>query len=240
MSEPHRRTNRSPPAIRTDGGRDERSADDETPDGETPDDATFEATDERHGAEPTDDERDTAPLGDLARRLGGQDGRTERTEGESDGDVPDEFDEISGDDAVVSGDADELFEEMDVSDVDPDVIWDSVLNGDETEPVDATPQQLSESEPTENGQSVDVDEQNEDEDEATETLVPKGTYCESCYFFSDPPEATCTYSGSEIVEIVDSDQFKVRNCPVVAGFVDTDGTAATDDNGLSAGSGSSD
>lgn len=249
MSEPHRRGDGSPSAARTDGGRDDDATDeqplDDAPDEKRPDDATVESTDDQFGDDPAADESDATPLGDLARRLEAQDGRTERTGGASGGDVPDEFDEILDEESVAVADADELFEEMDVSDVDSEAVWNSVLNGDDTEPADVTAQQLSESEGVEDedddGLNNSIDEPTGADSEATETLVPKRSYCESCHFFADPPEATCTYSGAEIVEIVDSEQFRVRNCPVVAGFVNTDGTAATEDgDGLASGSGSSD
>jgi hypothetical protein len=205
---------RSP--VRADGGRDEPPADEES------DEATSGFGDDGPSGESTGDEgTETRPLDDLARRV---DGRSDRP---ADADAPDEFDELLSDEPVVAGDTDELFEEMDVSDVDSEAVWDSVLD-DDTEPVGVASRGTPENGVTEEGLGAERDERSAD-DEPTETVVPKRSYCESCYFFADPPEATCTYSGAEIVEIVDSDRFKVTNCPVVAGFVDTDGTAATGD-----------
>jgi len=49
-----------------------------------------------------------------------------------------------------------------------------------------------------------------------ETVVRKRAYCEQCEYFSEPPEVSCTYPDGEIVELVDTERFKVRNCPIVA------------------------
>ncbi len=49
-----------------------------------------------------------------------------------------------------------------------------------------------------------------------EVVVPKRKYCERCEHFADPPNATCTNDGTEILELVDMDHFRVVNCPVVA------------------------
>ncbi|WP_435194936.1 hypothetical protein [Natronomonas sp. EA1] len=49
-----------------------------------------------------------------------------------------------------------------------------------------------------------------------EAVVPKRRYCEQCEHFSAPPDATCTYEGSEVRELVDMNHFRVYRCPVVA------------------------
>jgi len=49
-----------------------------------------------------------------------------------------------------------------------------------------------------------------------ETIVEKRSYCERCEYLSEPPEVACTHPGTEIVELVDTGRFRVRNCPVVA------------------------
>jgi hypothetical protein len=48
-----------------------------------------------------------------------------------------------------------------------------------------------------------------------ETVVPKRRYCQDCEHFTDPPEVACTHPDGEILEVVDVDRFRVRNCPVV-------------------------
>lgn len=50
---------------------------------------------------------------------------------------------------------------------------------------------------------------------AGETVVKKRSYCERCEHFAKPPEVACTNPGSEIVELVDTGRFRVRDCPVV-------------------------
>lgn len=49
-----------------------------------------------------------------------------------------------------------------------------------------------------------------------ETVVEKRSYCERCEYLSEPPEVSCTHPDAEIVELVDTERFRVRNCPVVA------------------------
>jgi hypothetical protein len=48
-----------------------------------------------------------------------------------------------------------------------------------------------------------------------ETVVKKRSYCEQCEYFSEPPDISCTYPGSEIIELVDTRRFRVRDCPIV-------------------------
>lgn len=60
----------------------------------------------------------------------------------------------------------------------------------------------------------------EDGDEVVEApdeaVVSKRQYCESCEYFSAPPEVHCDHPGTTIVEFVDIDHVRVRNCPIVA------------------------
>lgn len=49
-----------------------------------------------------------------------------------------------------------------------------------------------------------------------EAIVAKRCYCESCEYFSEPPDVSCTHAGTEIRQLVDVDHFKVHACPVVA------------------------
>ncbi|WP_136589406.1 hypothetical protein [Salinigranum halophilum] len=137
------------------------------------------------------------PLGDLARRVRERRDARRRRDGSAD----------EGDEG------DELFEEMDVSDVDTDAVWESVLTDEgDDERADALGADID---PTEAVESTVGDDH----------IVPKGDYCESCHFFSAPPAVACSYDGAAVVEVVDREQFRVRNCPVVEGIVDTDGTA---------------
>lgn len=54
------------------------------------------------------------------------------------------------------------------------------------------------------------------EEEPDEHVVSKRLYCESCEHFADPPAVGCNHPGTTIVEFVDSDHARLRNCPVVA------------------------
>lgn len=44
--------------------------------------------------------------------------------------------------------------------------------------------------------------------------VPKRRYCQRCEYFADPPTMACTREGTEIEALVETDRFRVRNCPV--------------------------
>lgn len=83
---------------------------------------------------------------------------------------------------------DELFQQKDIPEVDTDVVW----------------EQLEQSEPI---------EQFEEEPEVR--VVDKKTYCETCEYFSAPPEMHCTHDGTEIRKLVDFEHVEVVNCPIV-------------------------
>ncbi|PSQ39432.1 hypothetical protein BRD13_03235 [Halobacteriales archaeon SW_5_70_135] len=55
-----------------------------------------------------------------------------------------------------------------------------------------------------------------DASDVGERVVEKSMYCQGCRYMSPPPNTHCTHEGTEIVEAVDMDHFRVRNCPVVA------------------------
>ena len=96
-------------------------------------------------------------------------------------------------------DADELFVEMDVGEVDEEALWADIAA--EEERGDAV---------------ADTSLATGTETEGETAVVPKSRYCQSCEYFSEPPEISCSHEGTEIVEGVDMDSFRVRNCPVVA------------------------
>ncbi|WP_416840883.1 hypothetical protein [Haloferax sp. DFSO52] len=50
---------------------------------------------------------------------------------------------------------------------------------------------------------------------ATDHIIPKSGFCQRCEFFGAPPVLSCDHEGTTIVEVVDSDSFRVRNCPFV-------------------------
>jgi hypothetical protein len=105
----------------------------------------------------------------------------------------DPFDDL-GDPGDLDADADELFEEMDAPEIDEEILWETVLEDPpETKPV--------EPDSVEGG---------------IEAVVPKDQYCEKCEHFSEPPDAACTNPGTDILELVGIDKFRVRDCPVYA------------------------
>ncbi|WP_248515994.1 hypothetical protein [Salinarchaeum laminariae] len=85
---------------------------------------------------------------------------------------------------------DGLFDEESVPEIDTDVVWEQLDDADE--PTDLP-----------------------DEDEQDVRVIEKRSYCEQCPFFSDPPEVNCSHEGTEILELVNMEQFRVVDCPKV-------------------------
>ncbi|MBP1987873.1 hypothetical protein [Halolamina salifodinae] len=137
---------------------------------------------------PADEAEEETPLSGLRERV-----EARREAGEAS-----PFAEI---DTEASAEGGELFEEVDVADVDTEEVWDAVVEGEQP------PEDLLEEEP-----AVDT----ERAPAPDEHVINKREYCQRCEFFAAPPDATCTNAGTEIVEMLDSDQFRVRNCPKVA------------------------
>lgn len=92
---------------------------------------------------------------------------------------------------------DDPFESVDVAEVDDEAVWESFVSG-ETDPAEGV------------GLGADVREASDDEH-----VVSKREFCQQCPHFSEPPASTCTHEGTAIVEVVDADHFRVRNCPIV-------------------------
>lgn len=82
----------------------------------------------------------------------------------------------------------DLFEEREVAEIDADAVW----------------ERLEGEAPT-----------REATEERTVRVVEKADYCEGCPHFSSPPDVHCTHEGTEILELVDVDRFRVAGCPVV-------------------------
>ena len=102
-----------------------------------------------------------------------------------------------------------LFEGIDPEDVDDEELW-AELSSDEapTAGEEDLFSQLAEENPTDRaGSTVETD--------GEEVIVPKNRYCQGCEYLSKPPEFACGHPGTEIVEVVDDDRLRVRNCPVV-------------------------
>jgi hypothetical protein len=93
---------------------------------------------------------------------------------------------------------DDLFEPVEVDHVDDEAVWESFVDG-ETGPEEG----------------VGLGAEAEAAAEPDEHVVPKRDFCQRCPHFADPPETACSHEGTTIVEVVDADSFRVRNCPVV-------------------------
>lgn len=100
----------------------------------------------------------------------------------------------------------DLFEEVEVGDVDPKAVWDAVVE--EQEP----PEEVL-------GDAPDSGAAVEPTASADEHVIEKREYCQRCEYFTEPPDVSCTNEGTEILEMTDNDHFRVRDCPKV---IDTD------------------
>lgn len=92
--------------------------------------------------------------------------------------------------ADADADLDDAFTSQEVADLDVDAVWEQVESdgvGDEQAGV-----------------------------ETEERVVSKASFCQQCEFFSEPPAVGCGHEGTEILELVDTEHFRVRNCPKVA------------------------
>ncbi|MEF8780013.1 MAG: hypothetical protein V5A46_04990 [Haloferacaceae archaeon] len=147
------------------------------------------------GADPSDEGPAPGPDEDAAPAPGG-----EPTAGDRDGPLSgpsdaaalgDPFAELGGEDPS-EGPTEDPFEEVD-DEAPIEDVWETLEDGEEgaaLAPMD------EESEPR-----VDV--------------VDKRSFCQRCRYLTDPPTVRCTHAGTEILEVVDGDQFRVQNCPMV-------------------------
>lgn len=103
----------------------------------------------------------------------------------------------------------DLFDDADLEDVDRDEVWSELEDGD----ADATDgdlfERLAEENPSQ-ARSPEIDP------EGDTAVVPKNRYCQRCEYFTAPPDVSCGHAGTTIEEVVDTTEFRVRNCPVVA------------------------
>ncbi|KTG09172.1 hypothetical protein AUR64_15370 [Haloprofundus marisrubri] len=149
---------------------------------------------------------DSAPAVDPFEQLADADADTPST-GTTETDVSDPWAELEASDAVASDGVDTgKFEfadagtaEFDFSTVDE---WaNSVDDGDTT--FDAP-----NDEQTPAAEAVEADE-------GETYVVSKRHYCQTCPHFESPPNFGCTHEGTDIVETVSFERFRVRNCPMV-------------------------
>ena len=204
---------------------------DGTGESDAPADETGESDATGDGTRESDAPAGESPLSDLARRASQRGDRADDRTQEDHDSAGSEGSTLDFDAAFSEGpppDSDEdPFDRMSVEEIDEETLWSS-LGSDDTASVgvgadvDVTPADSA-------GTLGDVDPVPEpgsvDDDGATpEThVVPKTKYCQSCPYFEDPPKLACTHEGTEIVEVVDSDRFRVRNCPMVDRGVEPDG-----------------
>lgn len=115
-------------------------------------------------------------------------------------DSPREFPEEELEAAAGEVDAEsDPFEEMEVEDLDEEDVWAALSEAEEPEVEiggEATP--------------VETEEGVEDH------IVDKREYCQRCPYFTEPPTVACSHEGTEIVEAVTTDEFRVRGCPMIS------------------------
>lgn len=166
---------------------------------------------------PADNPAADVPEGDSS------DGDT--VEGERDGDAPldDLAREVSrrrrrADDDPGPDPGEDPFEEVDVGDLDEEELWASLSgegSGVETDAAGAPSADVSAGfssvvEPN----AVPVDGADAD-DARPEHVLDKREYCQRCPYLTAPPEVACEHDGTDILEVVDAERFRVRGCPMV-------------------------
>lgn len=156
-------------------------------------------------AQPIDRSGDEdAPLSGLADKISERRRQTEKRG--TAGGRPAEDTEPSPAEVGTDSDGDP-FEEMSVSEIDEETLWDSLE--DESDP---GPELSVGAEPAGGPETMRTTHA---PPEAREHVVSKEDYCQKCPYLDDPPELACTHEGTEIVEVVDSERFRVRECPMV-------------------------
>ena len=196
---------------------------DDDADGDDPLDP-FAVDEGRSGPDPggEDDSTDRAAAGDSDADAGG-DADAPRIENPFPADAGDDGDAARdrgdapfGDLAEAVGerrrrrrdDGSDPFEEMDVGDVDDEELWAS-LSGDDGES-GGTAAATASAAPAEA-----VAPASAGGDDRPDHVVDKRQYCQQCPYLSAPPEVACGHDGTEIVEAVDAERFRVRGCPMV-------------------------
>ena len=164
--------------------------DEDGEEGEADSSVVADAADESEGDTLPED----APLGDIARRVRERRDR-KASGGRGEAEDVEDIDELSELDEV---DEDSLFESMSVGEVDSESVWEELVETD-----DATQRYPGVGGPAER---VGVND---------EYVVEKATFCKRCPFLNDPPKLGCDNEGTEILEVVDSEHFRVRGCPMV-------------------------
>lgn len=169
---------------------------------EKPDDAEESGETETVGDANVDDE-DRLPLSELRERIEAEQSAAAES-GEVTAEAP--LSELARESqSTTESERSELFEEVDVGDIDAEAVWEAVVE-EGTPPEEALGDlQDTAAAEAEAAEPAGVDEH----------VIDKREYCQRCEFFSEPPDVSCTNEGTEILELVDSDSFRVRNCPKV-------------------------
>jgi hypothetical protein len=102
-------------------------------------------------------------------------------------------------------DFEELFAEMEVGDVDEAAVW--------AELEESTDEPMVDSDAVGGGSGEDAF--GDAPTGGNKTVVEK-SLCHGCPHFADPPDTACTHEGTTIEAEVDTEHFRVRECPVVA------------------------
>ncbi|WP_276260923.1 hypothetical protein [Haloglomus litoreum] len=118
-----------------------------------------------------------------------------------------------------------LFTDEGTTDLDEEAVWERIEGDGEDGTEPETAPELDA------GAGPDRPPRSDEEDEGRETVVKKRSYCEQCEYFSEPPAVACTYPDAEIVELVDTARFRVRNCPIVTRRRSNDLAAITEGGG---------
>jgi hypothetical protein len=154
-----------------------------------------DATDATDAADATDD----APLSDLVRRIERR--RSKERDADRSGERRDPTDG-----AAATNDAESLFESMAVETVDSEAAWAGLVEKDDGTAGVA---------PAGTGAGDAVEPVDDELRGHDDHVVPKSKFCQQCPHLAAPPELACTREGTEIVEVVETDRFRVRNCPMV-------------------------
>lgn len=111
-------------------------------------------------------------------------------------------------------DFDELFTDVDVGDVDRDEVWEQ-LSATADEPV-ADAAGVDATGASESGSLGEPAGSASERSGDGDVRVVEKRLCQGCEHFADPPQTACTHDGTTIEAEVDTEHFRVVDCPVVA------------------------
>lgn len=136
--------------------------------------------------------------------------RVEKHQAESASDAEESpLPELGEEATTTNAERSELFEEVEVGDIDSEQVWDAVVEG------TLEPGELLGEEPQASPDNPEAEPAAAPTETPDEDVINKRKYCQRCEFFAEPPGVACENTGTDIIELVDSDHFRVRNCPKV-------------------------